>query len=124
MLIVTEVIKMIGIIVGAIVSILVLLFCVFSFKVHRDTENRIIEALTSHYEPAHVEVMDRLDWKYGGSDWSYGGQICFFIAVRQPGRDAARNTVAMVADGDDGGAFRFVREYPSMQLCKADFSRG
>lgn len=124
MLIITEALKMIGLIVGVIVAILLLLFLIFSFKVHRDTENRIIKSLTSHYEPAQVEVKDRLDWKHGGSDWSYGGQICFSIAVRQPRGDAARTTVAMVADGDDGGAFRFVREYPSMRLCKADFSRG
>jgi hypothetical protein len=124
MLKVTHVLKIIGLIFGVLVTILFLLFLLFSFKVHRDTENRITTTLSAHYEPAHVEVKDRLDWKHAGSDWSYGGQICFLIAVRQPGDEAVRNTVAMVADGDDGGAFKFVREYPSMLLCKADFSRG
>ncbi|MDP3675126.1 MAG: hypothetical protein Q8R44_08520 [Novosphingobium sp.] len=115
--------KWVAIVIGTLVAIIALMILVLWFSVNQKTEARIMRALTSHYAPAVVDVKDRADWKLGGSDWSFGGQVCFRIAVRQNG-DRSVERVAMVADGDDGGAFEFAREYTSMAQCKADFWRG
>ena len=113
-----------ALVLGFVLAIILLWLLVFMFKVRRETENRIIEALETHYAPARVEVRERVDWKHGGSDWSFGGQVCFLIEVDCSAERQPEHRVAMVADDDDGGPFYFAREYPSMQLCKADFNRG
>jgi hypothetical protein len=65
-------------------------------------------------------VIKRQDWHLGNGDFNYGGQICFVIDVHNPSGRIFRE-VGMVADGDDGGAFVFIREYPSVANCTSDF---
>ena len=114
----------VAIVVGAVTASVALLILVLWFSVYQATEARIVKSLESHYELAIITVDERVDWKIGGDDWSAGGTVCFDIRVQPVGSEQVERRVAMVADGDDGGAFEFVREYPSMKQCRADFSRG
>ncbi len=106
-----------------VLTALVILFFAVSVWGHGQTEKRITGALANHYAPAAVGVVKRQDWKMGGRDFSFGGQICFEIDVANAAGRSDRR-VAMVADDDDGGAFYFTREYDSFSQCTADFHHG
>jgi len=116
-------VKGVAITVLMVVTALVILFLALDAWSHKQTEQRISDALAIHYAPAAVDVIERQNWKFGSRDFSFGGQICFEINVSNAsGKPDHR--VAMVADGDDGGAFEFSREYDSFSQCTADFFRG
>ena len=106
-----------------ILGVSTLLLVLFSFRVHRDTDARILAALRSHYAPARVTVNDRVDFKNAKFHWSFGGQICFAINVAPP-TGVSVERVAMIRDDDDGGAFYFDAEFSSIKACQRRFSRG
>ncbi len=120
---IARVLKWLGICAAVPVVMLVALYLALAASVHGKTERRIHDALAAHYAPATVEVLEREDWDFGQGDFSFGGEICFAIVVRDRSGRSVRK-VAMVADGDDGGAFAFAREYPSFERCTGDFFRG
>jgi hypothetical protein len=111
---------MLFVIVGA--TFLVLLTT--AFRVHARTEQRILSALNSHYAPAYVEVENRVDWYNGGSDFSFGGTVCLDVNVRHFGESQSVRKIALVESDSDGGAWTFVGEQPSMDVCKSYFWRG
>ena len=108
-----------GLLVIAAVALLVAVVANF----HRETENRILAALDTHYAPATLDVVKRKDWGNGRDDFNFGGQICFEVDVREPSGKEHRK-VAMMVDHDDGGAFEFAREYRSFKDCTDGFDRG
>ena len=116
--------KVVGILLSALITMIAVLFLLLWVSTYQKTEARIMKALTSHYEPAQIDVVNRVEWKFAGSSWAYGGQICFDVRLKEGDARQPEKRIAMVADGDDGGAFQFIREFPSMKACQAAFSRG
>jgi hypothetical protein len=110
--------------IGVAVCSVALVIAVFRYLPQLKAEARIINALESHYAPAEIEIEDRVDWNHGRVDWGYGGQVCFDIRIQMGQSTQLQRRIAMIADGDDGGYFQFVGEYPSMEKCLASFNRG
>ena len=106
-----------------VVAVPFLSYQLFVWQLRVKTEKRIIKSLETHYKPAEIRVLDRLDQMYGDR-WESGGQVCFLIVVRQSKNAPAVNKVAMIRDDDDGGAFYFNREYSSMEQCRSDWVAG
>lgn len=115
--------KGVAITVLMVATALVILILALDAWSNKQTEQRISAALASHYAPATIDVIKRQNWSFGTRDFSFGGQICFEINVSNASGKPDRR-VAMVADGDDGGAFEFSQEYESFSQCTADFFRG
>jgi hypothetical protein len=99
-------------------------FLILSNRSEKIAEDRILQALFLQYAPARVDVTKRVDWHYVGFDWEYGGQVCILFVVLGKDGVASESKVAMVASSPAKRNFRFSAEYPSMDQCTADFSRG
>jgi len=116
--------KALAVVVVVVLAAIALLLLVISLSVHSRTEHRIRYVLSSHYAPAQVRVKERVDWHNGGSDFGFGGSVCFDIEVIEAGQKSVARKIALVESDSDGGTWAFVGEQPSMNVCKSYFWRG
>jgi hypothetical protein len=102
---------------------LVILFVVLSNVPSSGYHERVIAPIQAQYAPLNITMKDSQYFDGSGKYWEYA-QICMLIEVAPQSGGISQRKIVLVVGDDDGGSFRFIGEFASMQQCKNRFNRG
>lgn len=99
----------------ALISLVALFaaFCLFALKVELKVRDQMKTALAVYYIPYKVTINNRE--AAGRSTYE---SVCFDINITDAKRRRDLHRIALVSGDEDGGYWKFDREYTSMSECE------